>query len=76
MGRRNQTIPRHTKKDIEDVLKLMRKAGWTATVPFGHGFRVTCPHSCECKEPVYSTPTSPSRDAKHLKRALARCRGK
>lgn len=67
-------IPKHSKKDIEKVLKDMRAAAWTAEDPFGHGFRVMCPFGC-CKRAVASTPRNPTNAAKRLRQGFNKCSG-
>ena len=72
-----QTIPRHSKKDIEKVLVEARTLGWIALVNSrGHGITIVCPHDHpDCIVRISSTPRVPGSHAKDISRAIARCPG-
>lgn len=68
-------IPRHPKcADVEQQLKLLRKAGWLAKVPGGHWVVLYCPHGC-CDQSVAGTPKNCGNEAKRVSRLLKRCPG-
>lgn len=64
---------RHSKKDVEQVLRAAEAQGWTVTpTKAGHRWgKAECGSGCVLS--VWSTPKNPQNHAKQMSRAVARC---
>lgn len=63
--------PRHSCKEVEKVLKTLRKAGWTVVYPSGHWGRVECPDGCRVG--VSGTPRDCTNTARTTLRTARKC---
>ena len=69
--------PRHMHKEIERVIVMAERAGWTVRHSSkGHAWGVLlCGHRARdgCRIVVYSTPRNPEGDARRLARTIGKC---
>lgn len=67
MGKR----PEHNCKDVEKVLRALKKLGWTIVYPSGHWGRIECPAGCQLA--VGGTPRDCGNLAKRVRRYAQKC---
>jgi hypothetical protein len=65
-------VARHSDKEIREVFAEAKAAGWLPWGPLGHGWgQLRCGRGCQIT--VDSTPGSPSRHARRLRREMGKC---
>lgn len=73
--------PRHTNKDLEEVLRVVEGAeGWQVVYPSGHWGRIRCAGPAgdftgldRCTKTVGGTPRSPTSLARQIRTKLRNC---
>jgi hypothetical protein len=68
----NMPRPRHSKKEIEDVLRIAEQRGFTVLHPWGHWGALRCPGDCRMTA-IFSTPANSGNHARALQRFMDRC---
>jgi hypothetical protein len=65
---------KHSNKHIREAIRYALQHGWTFKVSSGHAFgRLYCPNHCQCQFSVWSTPTTPEKQARWIRRRVDRC---
>jgi hypothetical protein len=64
--------PKHSKKQVEQVVADAERLGFTVKFPWGHWGGLVCPGDCPIIA-VFSTPKNADNHAKQLRRAVDRC---
>ncbi len=52
--------PQHNRKDFEEQLKRMERAGWTVSGGGNKHFKCKCPGACKCLKTMATTPSNPN----------------